>query len=355
MEEGAAGKLRGELGWQEEEETRMMSSGHDAEAARQAELVRQLELVRSDPEAAATIAATVFGTEPEREPKLELQVDVDLEQRRIILLQQKLAQVRAGDASVAQAATEKKLELAEEAVRGTLELAVEPPAETSQLVVDRDTATMQQPQHATGGQASEDSGELVASRAGSTRDDAGGRNFFDGKVWHVSSMVLPGLIGIAPFMWPMEGAVQDCAIPHDDGTALNVTCAELAKPVFVWYTCPVWLVLCAFMLLEFFKIQFTAVGFHDRAAIFVVLAVLLTYAMAELLVTNQVLDAVSMNPDYTAYEWQTVRVVGLAICAWPFMAVSVWLVYQHGDQARSIKLSVQNHNRNQNQLWRRLS
>ena len=63
---------------------------------------------------------------------------------------------------------------------------------------------------------------------------------------------------------------------------------------------------------------------------------MLTYIVAELLVTNRILD-----PDFTAYEWQTVRVVGLAVCAWPYMAVSVWLVYRHGRRAIEYQASKQ--------------
>ncbi len=90
----------------------------DDDSARQAELARQLELVRSDPEAAAAIAATLVfdppdaatsgapdglpaAVVPEPEPEPELAPEIDDEQQRIMLLQQKLEQVRADpDAAV---------------------------------------------------------------------------------------------------------------------------------------------------------------------------------------------------------------------------------------------------------------
>jgi hypothetical protein len=89
--------------------------------ARQAELMRQLELVRSDPEAAAAMAATLdlahaagadelpaeavhLDPEPESEPEPEpaaAAAEIDPEQQRVVLLQQKLERVRADpDATV---------------------------------------------------------------------------------------------------------------------------------------------------------------------------------------------------------------------------------------------------------------
>ena len=92
----------------------MISSGE----ARKLELARQLELARSDPEAAAAIAATLAAKlptteepqpepEPEPEPRAGAGVDAEIdEQQRRLLLQQRLEQVRADPNLTASVAAE---------------------------------------------------------------------------------------------------------------------------------------------------------------------------------------------------------------------------------------------------------
>eukprot|EP01043_Picozoa_sp_COSAG02_P080212 COSAG02_NODE_18954_length_908_cov_3.991347_1_plen_169_part_10 len=155
----------------------------EEEEARQAEFARLLELARSDPEAAAAMGPTVLGVEwerererePEPEPEPQLEVDVEhLEQQRIMLLQQKLAQVRS-DPTVAAAlsATEAKVEVEEAVPLPPVDLAVQPPSETSQLVVDRDPAATTQQQHPHHGS------DMMTPEI-DTRDGTGGKDFFDG-------------------------------------------------------------------------------------------------------------------------------------------------------------------------------
>ena len=88
----------------------MISSGE----ARKLELARQLELARSDPEAAAAIAATLAAKlptteepqpEPEPEPEPGADAEIDEQQRRL-LLQQRLEQVRADPNLTASVAAE---------------------------------------------------------------------------------------------------------------------------------------------------------------------------------------------------------------------------------------------------------
>lgn len=137
-------------------------------------------------------------------------------------------------------------------------------------------------------------------------------------------LVMPAAIGIAPFMWSMEGAPRRCFLPYGNDTVLNVTCAEVSEPVFKWYTCPAWLVICARMLSEFFNIQFRTLGYRNFHLGLIVLLVTLTYIVSEPLVFKL------RNSTFAVPErWQLIRVLGLAICAWPFVAVSIVLIYKH--------------------------
>lgn len=185
------------------------------------------------------------------------------------------------------------------------------PAETTPLVLEGDVAGTPQPRAST---ATDKSRTCAESK------------FWDGVLWHNLSTLIPALLGLAPFMWPMEGEAQQCFIPSDDGDALNVTCAAVSKPVLVWYTFPVWLVLCACMLLEFFWFQLSALasGVRLYVSICIVAMVLLTYVLLELLGTDEILDT-----GYTAYGWQAFRVLSTAVCAWPFLAVGICLLWRH--------------------------
>jgi hypothetical protein len=184
-------------------------------------------------------------------------------------------------------------------------------------------------------------------------------------------------------MAPMVGAPQQCFIPKAAAAnatvhMLNVTvdCAELAKPAFVWYTLPVWLLLASAMLIEFYWIQsFTvflsvtsdtkklracgrilkaADGLRPKSkqrdvvfnvaehSMLIVCCVVLTYALLEAMLMNDLFD-----PDTTtAYQWQLYRVVGLVACAWPFVGSSLWLLHRYGvlvDAVTVIQARVRGH------------
>ena len=300
----------------------------DAGQQRRMMLQQKLDRVRADENAAETVAAEL----PERSHRREEAVPTDAakEQERRARLEKRLSEARSSADRAAEIESELSVTVTRDVAATSLLVA------QAGMTSSTPTKTAQQEARA----LTADGGLSARCDAAHTAAGEGRADFFDGLIWYLASMMSPALLGIAPFMWPMEGPPRRCFVLHDDGndeqSTLNVTCAELDQPVFVWYTLPAWLIICSLMLLQFFQIQFSTFDFQNRQALTIVGAVMLTYIVAELLVTNRILD-----PDFTAYEWQTVRVVGLAVCAWPYMAVSVWLVYRHGRRAIEYQASKQ--------------
>jgi hypothetical protein len=73
-----------------------------------------------------------------------------------------------------------------------------------------------------------------------------------------SAMVLvPAVLGIAPFVINLAGARRQCTVDEDE---LTVPCAEIDADAFI-LTCLIWLVGCALCLLEFYRTQLRPLGF----------------------------------------------------------------------------------------------
>lgn len=221
--------------------------------------------------------------------------------------------VHAEAGSRAGGATESHLDLST-----TVEPAAEIPSETALLVSDSSAEVAEVAETAETAETAESTKQAFVKCCTKVL----------GPIEYIALLLIPALVGIAPFMWPMEGEPAQCFIPERNYSVLNVTCATLEEPVFVWYTCPVWLLTCSGMLLEFFNIQFQTVGFGHRHSIFILLLVMLTYVLLEVLVVCELREA-----DFPAPVWQSVRVFSIACCAWPFIAVSIWLVHRHGVRA----------------------
>ena len=173
-------------------------------------------------------------------------------------------------------------------------------------------------------------------------------SFYDGWIWAAAVLVLPSVLGILPFLTPLEGEEQTCTIPgrtevvtvvSAEGEAdadpilqeIEIPCATISTYSFIYWTCPLWLLLCAAMLLELYSIQLSSVGFGKAwHYAFIILGAEGTFIALE-----QLFSTVFTPHGLVAVL--ALHMGALILSTWAYLTLAVVLVRGHVQQSHQIE------------------
>ena len=186
--------------------------------------------------------------------------------------------------------------------------------------------------------------QVAEKQAGETETETAATcsRFWGSWAGSAAFLLLPAVVGLVPFLAPLGGELRSCEIPSsaeaeaaaaaaDISTGalagLTIPCAAIDTGYFIYNTCPLWLLICAAMLLEFYDVQLRSLGFGEPWHVaFIVVGAEATFIGAELLFA-QIFTPVGIVAVLALH-------MSALICGmWPFLTLAIWLVRAHGRES----------------------
>jgi hypothetical protein len=143
-------------------------------------------------------------------------------------------------------------------------------------------------------------------------------------------VLVPAFFGQLPFTIALAGEQRRCVIPGHY-TVETMPCANVQKWSFVYFTCPLWLFGAIFMLMQFYKLQLTDVGFGDwQHYAFIVVCSEMTFLISEELVWEQF-----QPEDFGTVILAHMSAIMLAI--WPILVLASYLIQKYNSRAQEVQ------------------